>query len=226
MYTVGGGTYTVGGGGYSHATVSKFQYMPGGQGGGGGGWAPPTAGEASSISGRNANTTADTALRCSQGFIGHLSRRPLRGDSKIRALSGGSNQRRRWRPWSRRCRTFGVQDLHAGSGVRRFAATCRTGRVNRVATVEWDGRVGGVGWADAVAMGSAEAEHGDADAVVVAAILVGVAVAILPPPTGSSLPDAAPRPVRLTRCCRPRICWPRTGGADVGIFATRVAAIC
>jgi len=71
MYTVGGGTYTVGGGGYSHATVSKFQYMPGGQGGGGGGWAPPTAGEASSISGRNANTMADTALRCSQGFIGH-----------------------------------------------------------------------------------------------------------------------------------------------------------
>ena len=45
--------------------------MPGGQGGGGG-WARPTAGEASSISGRNANTTADTALRCSQGFIGHL----------------------------------------------------------------------------------------------------------------------------------------------------------
>ena len=45
--------------------------MPGGQGGG---WAPPTAGEASSISGRNANTTADTALRCSHGFIGHLSR--------------------------------------------------------------------------------------------------------------------------------------------------------
>jgi hypothetical protein len=86
------------------------------------------------------------------------------------------------------CRTFGVQDLHAGSGVQRFAATCRTGRVNRVATVERDGRVGGVGWADAVALGSAEAEHGDADAVVVAAILVGVAVAILPTPTGSSLP--------------------------------------
>jgi hypothetical protein len=53
-------------------SVSKFQYMPGGQGGGGGGWARPTAGEASSISGRIANTTADTALRCSQGFIGHL----------------------------------------------------------------------------------------------------------------------------------------------------------
>jgi len=50
-------------------SVSKFQYMPGGQGGG---WARPTAGEASSISGRIANTTADTALRCSQGFIGHL----------------------------------------------------------------------------------------------------------------------------------------------------------
>ena len=79
------------------------------------------------------------------------------------------------------CRTFGVQDL-AGSGVQRFAATCRTGRVNRVATVERDGRAGGVGRADAVALGCAGAEHGDADAVVVAAILVGgVAVAILPP---------------------------------------------
>jgi hypothetical protein len=43
--------------------------MPGGQGGG---WARPTAGEATSISGRIANTTADTALRCSQGFIGRL----------------------------------------------------------------------------------------------------------------------------------------------------------
>jgi hypothetical protein len=52
-------------------SVAKFQYMPGGQGGGGG-WARPTAGEASSISGTIANTTADTALRCSQGFIGHL----------------------------------------------------------------------------------------------------------------------------------------------------------
>src|SRR5215217_1142687 len=80
--------YTAGGGGYSHTTVAKFQYMPGGQGGG---WAPPTAGEASSISGRKATTTADTALRCSHGFIGHLSQGPLRGDSKIRALSGGSN---------------------------------------------------------------------------------------------------------------------------------------
>ena len=63
--------YTAGGGGNSHTTLSKFQYMPSGQGGGGG-WARLTAGEASSISGRNANTTADTALRCSQGFIGHL----------------------------------------------------------------------------------------------------------------------------------------------------------
>jgi hypothetical protein len=63
--------YTTGGGGYSHTTLSKFQYIPGGQGGGGG-WARLTAGEASSISGRNANTTADKALRCSQGFIGHL----------------------------------------------------------------------------------------------------------------------------------------------------------
>ena len=50
-------------------SVLKFQYMPGGQGGG---WAWPTAGEATSISGRIANTTADTALRCSQGFIGRL----------------------------------------------------------------------------------------------------------------------------------------------------------
>ena len=66
-----GSMYTAGGGGNSHTTLSKFQYMPGGQGGGGG-WARLTAGEASSISGRNANTTADTALRCSQGFIGHL----------------------------------------------------------------------------------------------------------------------------------------------------------
>jgi hypothetical protein len=45
--------------------------MPGGQGGGGG-WARLTAGEASSISGRNANTTADKALCCSQAFIAHL----------------------------------------------------------------------------------------------------------------------------------------------------------
>lgn len=44
--------------------------MPGGQGGGGS--ARLTAGEASSISGTSANTTADTALRCSQAFIGHL----------------------------------------------------------------------------------------------------------------------------------------------------------
>jgi hypothetical protein len=62
--------YTGGGGGNSHTTVAKFQYMPGGQGGGG--WARPTAGKASSISGRNANTTANKALRCSQGFIAHL----------------------------------------------------------------------------------------------------------------------------------------------------------
>jgi hypothetical protein len=54
-------------------TVAKFQYMPGGQGGGGGGGSAwPTAGEASSISGRTANTTADKALCCSQGFIAHL----------------------------------------------------------------------------------------------------------------------------------------------------------
>ena len=64
--------------------------MPGGQAGGGG-WARLTAGEASSISGRNANTAADTALRCIHGFMGHLFSGPLRGDSKIRALSGGSN---------------------------------------------------------------------------------------------------------------------------------------
>src|SRR3954452_9142101 len=44
--------------------------MPGGQGGGGS--ARPTAGEAISISGRIANTTADKALCCSQGFIAHL----------------------------------------------------------------------------------------------------------------------------------------------------------
>ena len=66
-----GSMYTGGGGGNSHTTVVKFQYMPGGQGGGGG-WAWPTAGEASSISDSNAKPTADTALRCSQGFIGHL----------------------------------------------------------------------------------------------------------------------------------------------------------
>jgi len=65
-----GSMYTGGGGGNSHITVAKFQYMPGGQGGGGG-WARLTAGEASSISGRSANTMADTALRCSQGFIAH-----------------------------------------------------------------------------------------------------------------------------------------------------------
>lgn len=63
--------YTAGGGGNSQTTVVKFQYIPGGHGGGGG-WAPPTAGKASSISGRHANTTADTALRRSQGFMGPL----------------------------------------------------------------------------------------------------------------------------------------------------------
>jgi len=52
-------------------SVVKFQYIPSGQGGGGG-WARLSGDEASSISGRIANTTADTALRCSQGFIGHL----------------------------------------------------------------------------------------------------------------------------------------------------------
>jgi len=62
--------YTGGGGGNSHTTVAKFQYMPGGQGGGGS--ARPTAGETSSISGKNANTTADKALCCSQAFIAHL----------------------------------------------------------------------------------------------------------------------------------------------------------
>lgn len=60
-----------GGGGNSQISVAKFQYMPGGHGGGGG-WAWPTAGEASSSSGRNATTMADTAVRCTQGFIGHL----------------------------------------------------------------------------------------------------------------------------------------------------------
>jgi hypothetical protein len=157
--------YTGGGGGNSHVTVAKFQYMPGGQGGGG--WARLTAGEASSISGRNANTMADTALRCSQGFIGHrpsvafcmeiLDSCAVRGVESAKTVATMVTMV---------CRTFGVQDL-AGSGVQRFAATCRTGRVNRVAMVERDGRVGGVGFADAVALGPAGAEH--ADAVVVAA---------------------------------------------------------
>lgn len=70
-----GSTYTAGGSGHSQIFVAKFQYMPGGQGGGGG-WARPTAGDASSISGRSANATADTALRFSQGFIGVFSRLP------------------------------------------------------------------------------------------------------------------------------------------------------
>jgi len=104
--------------------------MPGGQGGGGG-WARLTAGEASSISGRNANTTADTALRCSHGFIGHLSRGPLRGDSKIRALCGGSNG------------ADGGDHGYDGAGLlhrisgstQRFAATCSTGGVHRGAAV-------------------------------------------------------------------------------------------
>jgi hypothetical protein len=48
--------------------------MPGGQGGAGS--ARPTAGEASSISGRIANTTAGKALCCSHGFIAHFSRLP------------------------------------------------------------------------------------------------------------------------------------------------------
>src|SRR3954470_1808867 len=59
-----------GGSGNSHTTVAKFQYMPGGQGGAGS--ARPTGGEASSISGRTASTTAYKALCCSQGFIAHL----------------------------------------------------------------------------------------------------------------------------------------------------------
>jgi hypothetical protein len=50
--------------------VAKFQYMPGGHGGAGS--ARATGGEANSISGRAANTTADKALCCSQGFIAHL----------------------------------------------------------------------------------------------------------------------------------------------------------
>src|SRR3954470_18165669 len=105
--------YTGGGGGNSHTTVLKFQYMPGGQGGGG--WAPLTAGEATSISGRNANTTADTAVRCSQGFIGRLLSvafyveilRFLRWPG-ARFIADGNRD--------------GVQDLHAGSGFHRFAA--------------------------------------------------------------------------------------------------------
>lgn len=66
MYTAGAG-----GGGYSHLTVVKFQNMPGGHGGGGG-WARPTGAETSSISGRVVRTTADRAMRCTQGFIGRL----------------------------------------------------------------------------------------------------------------------------------------------------------
>src|SRR5882757_6283902 len=79
--------YTGGGGGNSHTTVAKFQYMPGGQGGAGS--ARPTAGEASSISGRIANTTADKALRCSHGFIAHLLSVAFFVDPTIRAMSGG-----------------------------------------------------------------------------------------------------------------------------------------
>lgn len=71
--------YTGGGGGNSHTTVAKFQYMPGGHGGGGS--ARPTAGETSSISGRNANTTADKALCCSQAFIHIFSRLPSAWES-------------------------------------------------------------------------------------------------------------------------------------------------
>jgi hypothetical protein len=155
--------YTAGGGGNSHTTLSKFQYMPGGQGGG---WAPPTAGEASSISGRNANTTADTALRCSQGVIGHLLSvafcveilRFVRCSGARFSADGGDHGH------------DGVQDLHAGSGFHRFAAIWGAGTVHRAATVAgrpcWRGRVGrrGLHW------GSAETEHGAADAVVVAAL--------------------------------------------------------
>jgi len=98
-----GSMYTGGGGGNSHITVAKFQYMPGGQGGGGG-WARLTAGEATSISGRSANTMADTALRCSQGFIAHrLSVAFCVEILRFVRCPGGSNQRRRWRLGSRRC---------------------------------------------------------------------------------------------------------------------------
>jgi hypothetical protein len=107
MYTAGGG-----GSGNSHLTVAKFQYMPGGQGGGSGS-ALPTAGEASSISGRTANAAADKALCCSQGFIAHLL--PVASDPTIRAMSGGSIRRRRWRLWQPWEWTWiSVEDEHGG----------------------------------------------------------------------------------------------------------------
>jgi len=50
-----------------------------------------------------------------------FSRLPLRGHPKICALSGGSNQRRRWRPWVGRC-----AGLPAGSN-RPFNGECACG---------------------------------------------------------------------------------------------------
>ena len=161
-----GSTYTAGGGGNSHTTVAKFQYMPGGQGGGGGGWARPTAGEASSISGRNANTTADTALRCSQGFIGHLLSVAFCAEIlRFVRCPGGSNQRRRWRPRSRRC-------VGPSRRIRVSPICCylRSGQVTPGCHDSGMAGLAGSGGQTRIALGSAETEHDDADALVVAAL--------------------------------------------------------
>lgn len=126
-------------------TVSKFQYMPGGQGGG---WARPTAGDARSISGKIANATAHTALLCRQGFIGHLpsvafcveSLRFMRCPGARFSADGGDHSH------------GGVHDLHAGSGVLPICCFLRNGQIHRAVTVAgrpgWRGRVGrrGVHW--------------------------------------------------------------------------------
>ena len=161
-----GSTYTAGGGGNSHTTVAKFQYMPGGQGGGGGGWARPTAGEASSISGRNANTTADTALRCSQGFIGHLLSVAFCAEILrfVRCSGGLESAQTVATTVTTVCRTFTPdQDF---TDLLPFAERAVTPGCHDSGTAG----SAGPGGQTRIALGSTETEHDDADAVVVAAL--------------------------------------------------------
>ena len=135
--------------------------MPGGQGGG---WAWPTAGEATSISGRIANTTADTALRCSQGFIGRLLSIALCVEilrfvhcSRARFSTDGGDHVISVSGPSRRIRVSPICCyLRSGLGTPGCHGSGRPG-------------LAGPGGHTRIALGSAEAEHDDADSVVVSA---------------------------------------------------------
>lgn len=168
-----GSTYTTGaggggGGGYSQATVSKFQYMPGGHGGGGGGGgcARPTAGAASSNSGRIANTTEDTALRCSQGFIGNL----LSLAFCVEAYDSSAVRMARFSADGGGHGHGGVQDFTPDPGITDLLLLAERAGYTGLPR-ERDGRVGPVRWLGRVALDSAAgADHGNADAMVVAAL--------------------------------------------------------